>query len=66
MMREKNNKKTQCMKILNQNNECMHEWYECQDEHQEHFEDHDEHQEHNFETNFWCKENMQDTKLRNL
>ena len=53
------------MKFLDQNNECMQECYECQDEHQEHFEDHDEHQEHNLK-NFWCKENMQDTKLRNL
>ena len=49
IMREKNNKNTQCMKFLDQNNECMQECYECQDEHQEHFEDHDEHQEHNFE-----------------
>ena len=39
----------QCMKVMDQNNECMQECYECQDEHQEHFEDHDEHQEHNFE-----------------
>ena len=49
----------QCMKFLDQNNECMQEWYECQgehqehfecqDEHQEHFEDHDDHQEHIFE-----------------
>ena len=53
------------MKILDQNMWCMQEHYECQDEHQEHFEDHDEHQEHNFEK-FWCKENMQDTKLRNF
>ena len=45
MMREKNNKNTQCMKFLDQNNECMQECYECQDEHQEHFEDHDEHQD---------------------
>ena len=37
------------MKFLNQNNECMQEYYECQDEHQEHFKDHDEHQEHVFE-----------------
>ena len=44
----------------------MQEHYECQDEHQEHYEDHDEHQEHNFWKIFWCKENMQDTKLRNL
>ena len=36
------------MKILDQNQWCMQEHYECQDEHQEHFEDHDEHQEHNF------------------
>ena len=48
-MKEKNNKNIQCMKFLDQNNECMQECYECQDEHQEHFEDHDEHQEHNFE-----------------
>ena len=34
--------------ILDQNNECMQECYECQDEHQEHFEEHDEHQEHIF------------------
>ena len=40
-MREKNNKNTQCMKFLDQNNECMQECYKCQDEHQEHFEDHD-------------------------
>ena len=53
------------MKILDQNNECMQECYECQDEHQEHFEDHDEHQELIFEK-FSKKENMQDTKLRNL
>ena len=39
----------QCMKFLDQNNECMQECYECQDEHQEHYEDHDEHQEHIFE-----------------
>ena len=39
----------QCMKFLNQNNECMHEWYECQDEHEEHFECQDEHHRHNFE-----------------
>ena len=38
----------QCMKFLDQNNECMQECYECQDEHQEHYEDHDEHQEHIF------------------
>ena len=49
MMKEKNMKKTQCMKVMDQNNECMQECYECQDEHQEHFEDHDEHQEHIFE-----------------
>ena len=52
MMREKNMKKTQCMKILDQNNECMQECYECQDEHQEHFEDQDEHQELIFENIF--------------
>ena len=39
----------QCMKVMDQNNECMQECYECQDEHQEHYEDHDEHQEHIFE-----------------
>ena len=44
-----NMKIMQCMKFLDQNNECMQECYECQDEHQEHFEDHDEHQEHIFE-----------------
>ena len=54
MMKEKNMKKTQCMKILDQNNECMQECYECQDEHQEHFEGHDEHQEHIFE-NFYMQ-----------
>ena len=37
------------MEILDQNNECMQECYECQDEHQEHYEDHDKHQEHIFE-----------------
>ena len=62
MMRDKNMKMTHNMKIMNQNSWCMQEHYECQDEHQEYFEDHDEHQE----KNFWCKENMQDTKLRNL
>ena len=65
MMREKNTKEMQCMKFLDQNNECMQECYECQDEHQEHFEDHDEHQDIILK-NFWCKENMQDTKLKNL
>ena len=35
----------QCMNVMDQNNECMQEYYECQDEHQEHFKDHDEHQE---------------------
>ena len=59
MKKEKNMKKTQCMKVLDQNKWCMQEHYECQDEHQEHFEcqdehqehfeDHDEHQEHIFE-----------------
>ena len=49
MMRGRNMKKTQCMKILDQNNECMQECYECQDEHQEHFECQDEHQELIFE-----------------
>ncbi|RTK76179.1 hypothetical protein DRJ71_17735, partial [Enterococcus faecalis] len=49
MMREKNIKKTQCMKILDQNKQCMQEHFECQDEHQEHFEDQDEHQELIFE-----------------
>ena len=49
MMREKNTNMTQNMKILDQNQWCMQEHYECQDEHQEHFEDHDEHQEHIFE-----------------
>ena len=44
-----NMKIMQCMKFLDQNNECMQECYECQDEHQEHFECHDEHQEHIFE-----------------
>ena len=52
MMKEKNIKKTQCMKILDQNMWCMQEHYECQDEHQEHFEDHDEHQEHIILKNF--------------
>ena len=65
-MREKNTIMTQNMKILDQNTWCMQEHYECQDEHQEHFEDHDEHQEHIFKKKFWCKENMQDTKLRNI
>ena len=65
MMQGKNTKKMQCMKFLDQNNECMQECYECQDEHQEHYEDHDEHQEHILK-NFWCKENMQDNKLRNF
>ena len=46
MMREKNMKKTQCMKILDQNMWWVQEHYECQDEHQEHFECQDEHQEH--------------------
>ena len=55
----------QCMKIMDQNNECMQECYECQDEHQEHFECHDEHQDL-FLKIFICKENMQDTKLRIL
>ena len=32
----KNMKIMQCMKFLDQNNECMQECYECQDEHQEH------------------------------
>ena len=49
IMREKNTKMTQNMKILDQDTRCMQECYECQDEHQEHFEDHDEHQEHIFE-----------------
>ena len=49
MMREKNKKMMQCMRILDQNMWCMQECYECQDEHQEHYEDHDEHQEHIFE-----------------
>ena len=49
MMRGKNIKMTQNMKILDQNTRCMQEHYECQDEHQEHFEDHEEHQEHIFE-----------------
>ena len=44
-----NMKIMQCMKFLDQNNECMQECYECQDEHQEHYECHDEHQEHIFE-----------------
>ena len=35
----------ECMKFLDQNNECMQECYECQDEHQEHYECHDEHQD---------------------
>ena len=39
----------QCMKFLDQNNECMQECYECQDEHQEHYECQDEHHRHNFE-----------------
>ena len=54
MMREKNMKMMQCMKILDQNNECMQECYECQDEHQEHFECQDEHQELIFE-NFYLQ-----------
>ena len=41
------------MEILDQNNECMQECYECQDEHQEHFEGQDEHQEHIFEKKFF-------------
>ena len=49
MMREKNTKNTQYMKIWDQNTWCMQEHYECQDEHQEHFECQDEHQELIFE-----------------
>ena len=64
-MREKNTNVTQNMQILDQNTRCMQEHYECQDEHQEHFECQDEHQELIFEK-FSRKENMQDTKLRNL
>ena len=45
----------QCMKFLDQNNECMYECYECQDEHQEHYECQDEHHRHNFEKNFNAK-----------
>ena len=48
MKKEKNMKKTQCMKILDQNMWWMQEHYECQDEHQEHFECQDEYQEHIF------------------
>ena len=65
MMKEKNIKKTQNMKIMNQNKKNMQEHFECKDEHQEHFEDHDEHQVCIFEK-FSRKENMQDTKLRNF
>ena len=64
-MKEKNNKNIQCMKFLDQNNECMQECYECQDEHQEHFEDHDEHQEHNFEK-FLMQRKHARHQLRNL
>ena len=49
MMKEKNIKKTQNMKIMNQNKKNMQEHFECQDEHQEHFECQDEHQEQIFE-----------------
>ena len=45
----------QCMKVMDQNNECMQECYECQDEHQEHYECQDEHQEHIFENFFNAK-----------
>ena len=55
----------QCMKVMDQNNECMQECYECQDEHQEHYEDHDEHQVCIFEK-FSIKENMQNTKLKDF
>ena len=59
----KNMKIMQCMKFLDQNNECMQECYECQDEHQEHFEDHDEHQEHNFEKIFYAKKTCKTPNL---
>ena len=42
----------QCMIVMDKNNECMQECYECQDEHQEHFECQDEHHRHNFEKFF--------------
>ena len=49
MRKEKNNKMTLNLEILDQNKENKQENFECQDEHQEHFEDQDEHQEQIFE-----------------
>ena len=63
MMREKNIKITQNIKILDQNTKYMQEHYECQDEHQEHFEDHDEHQEHIFEKIFDAKKTWKTPNL---
>ena len=53
----------QCMKFLDQNNECMQECYACQDEHQEHYECHDEHQEHIFEKIFNAKKTCKTPNL---
>ena len=49
MRKEKNNRTTLNLEILDQNKENKQENFECQDEHQEHFEDQDEHQEQIFE-----------------
>ena len=49
MQKEKNNKMTLNLEILDQNREDKQENFECQGEHQEHFEDQDEHQEQIFE-----------------
>ena len=64
MMKEKNIKKTQCMKILDQNMWCMQEHYECQDEHQEHFECQDEHQELLFEIFFLKRKTCKTPNLK--
>ena len=51
------------MEILDQNNECMQECYECQDEHQEHFECHDEHQETILKIFFYAKKTCKTPNL---